>query len=165
VHTQRTDICARLTADPEHGQIPLVVELDQFALVDRPHTELTLDGGNERGPLEQRARECLEAASERLLVRQRIVEPHNSDVLLPCALLRLDEPGCAVDTDNEAPSDFGVERPRVACLLDTEDPLEPGDNFVRRWIRRLVEVDDARLDVGCQLALQRGRAGGNGSEM
>jgi hypothetical protein len=29
----------------------------------------------------------------------------------------------------------------MACLFDTEDSAEPGDDFVRGWIRGFVQVD------------------------
>lgn len=70
-----------------------------------------------------------------------------------------------VDTHDKAPGDLGVERSRVSGLLDPEDPLEPSDDFVRRGVGRLVQVDHAGLDVGCELALERGAAGRDGSEV
>lgn len=44
VNTKRTDISSSLAADPEDTKVAVVVELDQFGLVDGADTELTLDG-------------------------------------------------------------------------------------------------------------------------
>jgi len=83
------------------------------------------------------------------------VESDDTDVLLSGALLRLDETGRSVDTDNQASSDFRVERSRVTSLLHAENSLEPSDDFVRGRVGRLVEVDDTGLDVGCEVTLER----------
>lgn len=71
------------------------------------------------------------------------MKPKDGDILLTGSLLRLDKPGRAVDADEKAASDLGVERSRVTGLLTTKDAAEPGDNFVRGRVRRLVEVDDS----------------------
>lgn len=46
-------------------------------------------------------------------------------------------------------------------LLDTEDPLNPSHNFVRRRVRRLVEVDNTVSDVVVEGTLEGRVAGGN----
>ena len=53
--------------------------------------------------------------------------------------------GGVVDAHDEASCDFGVESARVARFVDFEDFLDPGDDFVRGWIRRLVQVDHTVL--------------------
>lgn len=72
------------------------------------------------------------------------MQSEDGDVLLSGTLLRLDKSGRSVDADDEASSDLGVERTGVTGLLDSKDPTEPSDDFVRRRVRRLVEVDDTR---------------------
>ena len=131
VDTQRPDIRARLARHPKHGQIPLIVKLNQLALVDGPHTQLTLDGRDQGRSLEESAGKGLERPREGLFIGQLVMESSDGNVFLSCALLRLDQPGRTVDTHNQTSSDFGVERARVTSLFDTEDTLEPGDDFVR----------------------------------
>lgn len=58
------------------------------------------------------------------------------------ALLGLDEARRTVDADDEAARHFGIERAAVAGLVDAENAPQPCDDFVRRRVRGLVEVDD-----------------------
>lgn len=53
VHTERPDIRSSFTRDPKDGEVPVVVEFDEFAFVDCADTELPLDGGDEGGALEK----------------------------------------------------------------------------------------------------------------
>ena len=53
----------------------------------------------------------------------------------------------------------------MSCPLNAEDPFEPSYDFVRGWIRGLVEVDHTRGDVGFEVAAQRCAAGRNGCEV
>jgi hypothetical protein len=88
--------------------------------VDRSDTELALDGGNERGALEESSGERLKGARElRLASRQLVVQADDADILLSGSLLGLDETGGAVDADNETTSDLGVERATVTSLLNS----------------------------------------------
>lgn len=48
---------------------------------------------------------------------------------------------------------------RMTGLFDTENPLNPGDNLMRRRISRLVEVHDTVLDVLGERSFQRRVAG------
>ena len=88
------------------------------------------------------------------------MEPVNADVFLSGALLRLDKPGGPVDADDEASRHLGVKSSGVAGFFDAENPLDPSDHFVRARVCRLVEVEDAALDVLRQRPLQRGRSEG-----
>ena len=88
------------------------------------------------------------------------MEPVNADVFLSGALLRLDEPGGPVDAGNEASRHLGVKSSGVAGFFDAENPLDPSDHFVRARVCRLVEVENAALDVLRQRPLQRGRSEG-----
>ena len=101
VHAQRPDVCAGLARHPEDAQVALIVELDQLALVDRPDTQLALDGRDQGRALEQRARQRLEGLGEGgLATGDGVVEPDDADVFLARALLGLDEPCGAVNADN-----------------------------------------------------------------
>lgn len=78
-----------------------------------------------------------------------------SHVRLTGALLGLDKPGAAVNADDQAARDLGVERPGVARLLAAQNAAQPRDNLVRGRVGGLVEVDDAVPNVLLELALQR----------
>lgn len=51
--TESSDIGSGFTAHPENTQVAVVVELDNSAFVDGTDTKLTLNGGNQRGPLKK----------------------------------------------------------------------------------------------------------------
>ena len=67
VHTHGPDVRARLTADPEDGQVVLLIVLNQLALVDGAHTQLALHSRDEGGTLEQGACQRLKGATNTLL--------------------------------------------------------------------------------------------------
>jgi hypothetical protein len=79
----------------------------------------------------------------------------DSDVLLTGRLLGLHETSGVVDAGDQAASDLGVKGTRVACLVDLENALHPGDDLVRGGVRRLVKVDDT-----IALELSEGSGGG-----
>jgi hypothetical protein len=86
--------------------------------VDGSNAELTFDGGDERWALKQSTSEGFERASELgFTARELFVQTNDTDILLSGPLLRFYETGCAVDADNKASSDLGVERSTVASLL------------------------------------------------
>ena len=125
VDTERPDIRPGLAGDPEHGKVSLGIVLEQLALIDSPHPELPLHGGDEREALEHGACERLERAGG---VGDGGVEARDADVLLAGALLRLDEAGGAVDADDEVAGDLGIERAAVPGLVDAEEALDPRDD-------------------------------------
>ena len=61
----------------------------------------------------------------RLAARHGVVQAHDRDVLLPRALLRLNQPRRAVDADDQAPGDLRVEGAAVAGLLHAQNPPDP----------------------------------------
>ena len=77
-------------------------------------------------------------------------------------LLGLDQARRAVDADDEAARDLGVQGPGVARLFDTENAADPRDDLVTGRVGGLVQVDDAVPDVVVQLARQRRGPGGDG---
>lgn len=96
-----SDISSGLARNPEHAEVAVVVEVNELALVDGADTELTLDGGNQGGSLEESAGKGLESLGEGALTTLDLVmESDNADVFLSGALLRLDKPGSAINTNN-----------------------------------------------------------------
>lgn len=93
------------------------------------------------------------------------MQTEDCNIFLSCALLALHETGSAVNADNQASSDLGVESSRVTGALDTEHALEPCDDFVGRRVGGLVEVDDTGGDVRGQVAAERVAASGNRGEV
>jgi len=88
--------------------------------MDGSDTELTLDGGNERGALEESSGERLKGTRKlRLASRELVVHANDADILLSGSLLGLDETGSAINADDEATSDLGVEGTTVTSLLDS----------------------------------------------
>ena len=71
----------------------------------------------------------------------------NGNVLFTGRLLSFHESCGVVDAHNETASDLWIESATVACFVDLEDFLDPGDHFVTARVRWLVQVDDA---VGLQ---------------
>lgn len=87
----------------------VVVKLDKLALVDGPDTELALDGGDQRGPLEEGTGQSLKGARKlSLSTGDFVVEADDSNIFLSGTLLGLDETSGAVNTDNQAAGDLGI---------------------------------------------------------
>lgn len=166
VNTECTDVGTSLARNPEDTELSLVVELVKLALVNSSDTELSLDGGNKRGTLEESTSEGLEGAGELLLAtRELVVQSDDTDILLTGTLLGLDQAGGAVDADNQTSSDLGIEGTGVTSTLATENALDPGDDFVRRRVGRLVEVDHTTGDVLLEITLEGSCAGRDGGEV
>jgi hypothetical protein len=124
MHAEGTDVGTGLTADPEDTEVTVIVKLDELALVNGTDTQLALDGRDERRALEQGTRELLQSLGELgLAAGDLVVEADDADVFLSGALLGLDEARGAIDTDNQAPGDLGIEGTAVAGLLNTAFPM------------------------------------------
>jgi hypothetical protein len=124
VHAKSSDIGTSLAADPEDTKVAVIVKLDELALVDCSDTQLTLDGRDQGGALEQSTGEGLEGAGElSLAAGQLVVEANDADVLLSSALLGLDETSRAVNADDQASSDLGIEGAAVASLFSSIAPV------------------------------------------
>lgn len=120
VDAESTDVGTGLAANPEDTEVAVVVKLDELGLVHGTDTKLALDGRDQRGTLEQGTGELLEGLGELgLAAGDLVVEADDGHVLLSSALLGLDETGGAVDTDDQAACDFGIEGSAVAGLFDT----------------------------------------------
>lgn len=149
VDTERPDVRAGLTADPEDTEVAIVVELDELGLVDGSDTQLALDGRDQRRALEKRAGEQLKGTRELgLTAGDLVVESYDGDVFLSGSLLGLDQARGTVDTDDQTSCDFRIEGTAVAGLLDTEHALDPCDDFVGGGVRGLVELNGELMLVG-----------------
>ena len=88
--------------------------------MDRPDTELALDGADQRGTLKQRTGQGLEGARELgLAAGDLVVEADNGKVLLSGALLGLDKACSAIDAHDQTSSNLGVESTTVASLFNS----------------------------------------------
>jgi hypothetical protein len=124
VNAKSTDVGTSLAADPEDTKLPLIVEFVELALVNGTDTELALDGGDERGTLEERTGEGLEGACKlSLATGEFIVQADDADVLLTSTLLGLDKTCSTVNADNQTSSDLGVKSTGVTSLLNTATTL------------------------------------------
>lgn len=141
MYTEGSDVRASLAADPKDAEVAVVVELNQLRFVDGSDTELTLDGGNQGGALEEGTGEELEDTSELgLAARNLVVEPHNRNVLLSGSLLGLDKSGGSVDAHDQASCDFGVESTAVAGLFYAQHALHPSNDLVGGGVRWFVQL-------------------------
>lgn len=157
VHAERSDVGTSLAADPENTEVTVVVELNELALVDGTDTELTLDGGDQRGTLEEGTGEGLEGAGELgLAAGDLVMQTDNADILLSGTLLGLDEAGSTVNADDEATSNLRIKGTAVAGLLATKDGISNC-----QWankVRRSLNVPENSLDPSDDLVT--GRVGG-----
>jgi hypothetical protein len=116
---------------------------------------LTLNSGNERWALEESTSEGLQGAGELSLATwQLVMQANNANVLLSGTLLGLDKTSGTVNADNQAAGNLWIESSGVTSLLNTEHALDPGDDFVGRWVRWLVEVDNTGGNVGLEVSLK-----------
>lgn len=118
VDAEGSNVGAGLAADPEDTEVTVIVELNELAFMDGSDTELALDGGDQGRTLEERTGEGFERASELgLAAGQLVVKADDGDVFLSSTLLRLNETGGAVDANNQASGDLGIEGAAVASLF------------------------------------------------
>ena len=100
---------SHVSARTEKKPTSVVVEFNELALVDGPDTELTLDGGDQRGPLEEGTGQGFEGTRKLgLAAGDLVMEADNSNIFLSGTLLGLDETSGAVNTDNQAAGDLGI---------------------------------------------------------
>ena len=86
-----------------------------------PNSQLSLDGRNERWPLEQSTSKSLKSTRElSLTTGQFIMQANNTYVLFSGSLLRLDEAGGTIDADNKTAGNFGILSTTVASLFDSK---------------------------------------------
>jgi hypothetical protein len=166
VDTESSDVCTSFARDPENSQLPVVVEFQQLALVNGSDTQLSLDSRDERGSLEKGAGKSLERTRELCLAaRELVVQSQDSHIFFTRTLLTLHKSCSAIDTDDQTTRDLGIECAGVTSTVNTENALEPCDDFVRGGVRRLVEVDDTGGDVGLEITAKRGASCRDGREV
>ena len=124
---QSPDICTSFAADPEHAEVPLVVEFEEFAFVDGSDPQLTLHRRDQRRSLEKRPGQGLETPSElSFSAGDLVMKANHTYVFLSSALLRFHQSRGSINTDNQTTSDFWVKGATVASLFG------PGDS--QRWM-------------------------------
>jgi len=155
VNAKGTNVGTSLAADPEDTHIALLIVVEQLALINSPHTEFLLDGGDQRGSLEHGAGQLKECLFNLLHLLDVLMELDDGNVLFTSGLLGLDESGCIVDASNQAAGNLGVEGAGVAGLVNLQDTLDPCNDLVRGRVRWLVEVDHT-----IALELKEGSSGG-----
>lgn len=163
VDAESSHVGSSLAGNTEDTKSLLGVILEQLRLIDGPDTEFSLDSGDLRRFLEETASEGIEDVFELDLTIDGAVQPDDADVLFTRSLLGFGQSGGSLETDDEAAGDLGIEGARVAGLLNIQDLLDPGDDFVGAGIGGLVEVDDTVLQVLLEGPLERGVSGGDGS--
>lgn len=87
VYTECTNVRSSLTADPEHSQMPVVIKLEQLRFVDGPDSQLTLDGRDERGSLEQGTSKSINSLWKLLDIVELVMQPQYGHVLFSSTLL------------------------------------------------------------------------------
>ncbi len=102
VDAEGTDVGSGLAVDPEDTEVPLLVELDELALVDGTHAQPPLHGGDQRGTLEQRTGQGLDGLGQLGLLVDGAVQADDGDVLLTGTLLGLDQAGSPLDAHKQA---------------------------------------------------------------
>ena len=70
-----------------------------------------------------------------------------------------------VDADDEASCDFWIESTGVTGLFNSEDSLNPGDDFMRTGIGRFAQIDASVLQVFLQWPFEGCRSGWDGGVM
>ncbi|EEQ40930.1 centromere/microtubule binding protein CBF5 [Clavispora lusitaniae ATCC 42720] len=162
VNTQGSHVCSGFTGGPENTQASLVVELNQVGVVDGSNTQSSLDSRNQRWSSEQSTSQVLQRTAHFLGVFQLLVQTHDTHVLFTGASSRFHQAGSSVHTNNQTSSDLRVQGTRVTGFFNTQDSLDPCNNLVRGWVRRLVQVDDTGRNVRLQVSFQRRGTGGDG---
>ena len=62
MYAQCSDVCSSFAADPEYTKMPVIIKLVELALVYCTDPQLTFDGGDQWGSLEQSTGECLQGS-------------------------------------------------------------------------------------------------------
>lgn len=86
------------------------------------------------------------------------MQAHNGHVLLAGLLLGFHQTSGTVYANNQTASHFGVQSSGVTGFFNSENLLDPGDDFVGRRVGGLIQVDHAVLQVfGDRTVLGSGR--------
>ena len=118
VDTQSPNVSSCLTTDPEDTKMSVIVELKELALVDGSDTKLTLNSGDQGRSLEKCTGQRLESPSELGFASgDLVVETDHANIFLSCALLRLNQAGRTIDTDDQASGNLRVKSTTVTSLF------------------------------------------------
>lgn len=118
VDTQGPNVSSCLTTDPEDTKMSVIVELKELALVDGSDTKLTLNSGDQGRSLEKCTGQRLESPSELGFASgDLVVETDHANIFLSCALLRLNQAGRTIDTDDQASGNLRVKSTTVTSLF------------------------------------------------
>lgn len=111
------------------------------------------------------------------------MKPYDANILFTSTLLGFDEPSCAIQANDQAASDFGIQSSAVTSLFNSVDyerlclllsralfnvpeyTLDPSDHLMTRRISRFVEVDHTGANEGFEVALERSTSYRNWREM
>jgi hypothetical protein len=66
-----------------------------------------------------------------------------------------------VETDNKNSCYLRIQSTRMTGLLDSENPLDPGDDFMGAGVGWLVQIDAAVLQILLQWSFEWCGSGGN----
>ena len=143
MYAEGSDVGSSLTAQPENGQVVFLVKIEKLGLVDGPNAQFFFNCGNKRGLLEDRTCQALNCVGKLGFIVNMVMKFDHGNVLLTSGLLCLNQSSRVVDAHNQAASDLGVEGSGVPSFFHLKNVLDPGDNFVGRWVGGLVEVDNA----------------------
>jgi hypothetical protein len=73
VHTKGPDVGTSFARDPKDRQLSVIVELEKFAFVNGPYSQLSLDSRNEWWSLEKRAGQRFDGASQLCLAAGQLL--------------------------------------------------------------------------------------------
>lgn len=93
------------------------------------------------------------------------MELEDTHVFFTGRLLSFNESGGVLNANNKASSNLRIEGTRMSGLLDLKDLLNPGDDFVRRRVGGLIEVDNTIVLEDINGSLSRRVTTRKGSEM
>jgi hypothetical protein len=136
-----SNVTSRLNRTPKDGQSLVFVVLEEFDLVNLPDSESLFDSRNSGWHLKNRTSQKthgLDQCFSRLDLR---MHSQNTNVFLTGSLLGLGQSCSPVEASDQTASDLGIQGTRVTSLLDLENSLDPGDDFMGRGICWFVEVD------------------------
>jgi hypothetical protein len=123
--TQGTDVSTSLARARESGEAFLLVVVQQGVLIHGTDTQLTLDGSNDWGTLEQGTLHVLESLLDLCLAAWLSVEANNGNVFLTSGLLGLHQASGAINADKQATRNLGIEGTGVTGLFTLHDFLHP----------------------------------------
>lgn len=120
MNTECSDISSGLAANPEDSQVTIIIEFVKLALMNGTDAELSLDGRNQRRPLEESSSQGLECPCELGLASwEFIVKTDDAYIFLSGALLRLDQTSRTVYAHDKTSGNFRIECSTVSGLFDS----------------------------------------------